>query len=124
VHECKPLSAGAEALHRDLGDALDAARRRLEADVRALEENAASNIAAHKLEEEVLRAELDDGMLRVDEAVDGIEASAATAAAAATATFAAATAEVEALIADSVAPVDQKIEELAGAYTRPLISST
>ena len=44
----------AETLHRDLASTLDKARSRLEADVRALEETAAGNIAAQKLEEEML----------------------------------------------------------------------
>jgi hypothetical protein len=64
----------ANALHRDLGEALDVARARLEADVRALEETAAGNIAAQKLEEEMMRAELDDATMRLEDALQTLQA--------------------------------------------------
>jgi hypothetical protein len=105
----------AETLHRDLGDALDAARSRLERDVRALEETAASNIAAQKLEEEMMRAELDDGMMRVDEALEALQANADANAATASASLAAAASEVKSLVAAGVAPVDAKLNQLAEA---------
>ena len=105
----------AETLHRDLGDALDAARSRLERDVRALEETAASNIAAQKLEEEMLRAELDDGMLRVEEALEALQENADANAARSRDFVASATAEVKGLVAAGVAPVDAKLEQLAEA---------
>ena len=60
----------AETLHRDLSSTLDSARSRLERDVRALEETAAGNIATQKLEEEMLRAEVDDGLAQMHDAVE------------------------------------------------------
>lgn len=60
----------AETLHRDLSSTLASARSRLEQDVRALEETAAGNIATQKLEEEMLRAEVDDGLAQMQDAVE------------------------------------------------------
>ena len=62
-----------EALHRDLGEALNVARSRLECDVRALEEQASGNIAAQKLEEELMRAELDDAMQCLQDGVEEVK---------------------------------------------------
>ena len=59
----------ATTLHRDLSLTLDSARSRLETDVRNLEETAAGNIATQKLEEEMLRAEVDDGLAQMQDAV-------------------------------------------------------
>ena len=64
----------AETLHRDLSSTLASARSRLEQDVRALEETAAGNIATQKLEEEMLRAEVDDGLAQMQDAVEEMRA--------------------------------------------------
>ena len=65
----------AETLHRDLSSTLASARSRLEQDVRALEETAAGNIATQKLEEEMLRAEVDDGLAQMQDAVEEMRAA-------------------------------------------------
>ena len=67
----------AETLHRDLSETLQNAKARLEVDVRALEETAAGNIATQKLEEEMLRAEVDDGLAQMQDAVEEMRAQVA-----------------------------------------------
>ena len=103
----------AETLHRDLASTLDKARSRLEADVRALEETAAGNIAAQKLEEEMLRAELDDGLLRVDEALEQLQTDADARAAEALQKLDQHRAAIAASVAEECAPVDARVTALA-----------
>jgi hypothetical protein len=102
----------ANALHRDLGEALDVARARLEADVRALEETAAGNIAAQKLEEEMMRAELDDATMRLEDALQTLQEDADARAAEAAEKLREATTTVTGLVEVQTKPVLEKCEEV------------
>ena len=110
--EIAERSAQARTLHADLTETLENAKHRLERDVRALEETAAGNIAAQKLEEEMLRAELDDGLLRVDEALEELERRADARAEEARRAVDAHAAEIKGKVAEECEPVEGRVEAL------------
>ena len=114
----------AETLHRRPGLHARQGAVPARADVRALEETAAGNIAAQKLEEEMLRAELDDGLLRVDEALEQLQTDADARAAEALQKLDQHRAAIAASVAEECAPVDARVTALARTSIRSRRGST